>query len=120
MKKLYLYLASRSKKGIKLLAVLQSPKTVSGCLTDLSELNLTPVYLKKIQQLINDNRMLYEPMMETASDYGELRAKLRGRGFSEIPLGLCPLIKIDSTNKIPIAETSSCVVKRTMLRKLRD
>ncbi len=63
--------------------------------------------------------MLYEPWIESAKDYNELRERLIGRGFSNVPMGVNPLLKMEAYSKAPKADTSSCNIKRTMLRKAK-
>lgn len=118
MKRLYLYLASRSKQGIKLITVLQGESIVTSRVTDLSNLKLPQIWERRIYQIIYDNRMLYEPWIEAATDFNELRARLAGRGFSDIPMGACPLLHMAAYAKAPKADTSSCQIRKTMLRKL--
>lgn len=81
----------------------------------MSELDLPMVWERKIGQIIHDNRMLYEPRMETATSFNELRSRLRHRGFRDLPMGASPLLNL-SDNK-PVADTSSAKVKKTMIRK---
>jgi len=117
MKRLYLYLASRAKKGIKLITVLQSQEPVNAPVRDLSELNLPQKWEQEISRIIRENKMLYTPHMETATDYNELRERLKGRGFTNIPMGVVPALHMQAYKKAPAADTSSVKVKRTMLRK---
>ena len=117
MRSLYLYLASRAKKGIKLITVLQSKEPTNAPVQDLSELNLPQKWEQEISQIIHDNRMLYTPHMETAADYNELRERLKGRGYTDIPMGAVPALHLQAYKKAPAADTSSCKVKKTMLRK---
>lgn len=63
--------------------------------------------------------MLYEPWIESASDYNELRERLKSRGYKEVPMGPNPLLNL-RTEKTPKADTSSCEVKKTMLRKKKN
>lgn len=117
MLRLYLYLASRSKNGIKLVTVLQSETSVNTDVTDLKSLSLPDVWQNKIARIIYDNRMLYQPRMETAKDFNELRTRLKGRGYDNLPMGACPLLHLQAYRKAPIANIGSCKVVRTMLRK---
>lgn len=59
--------------------------------------------------------MLYEPWLESANNYNELRDRLKSRGFTNLPLGPNPLLNLEQ--KPPKADTSSCEVQRTMLRR---
>src|SRR5689334_16474879 len=106
MKRLYLYLASRSKKGIKLVTVLQSEKATESKLTDLKTLNLPQIWDRKVNQILEDNRMLYEARVETAENFMQLRERLIGRGYSDIPMGMSPLLDMKAYAQAPIADTS--------------
>ena len=64
--------------------------------------------------------MLYEPWAETAKDFNELRERLKVRGYSNIPMGVMPLLDFNSYVKAPIADTSSVKIHRTMLRKTKN
>lgn len=120
MQRLYLYLASRSKQGIKLVTILQSEKSVCGRLESLEELKLPLAWQRQISQIIHDHRMLYEPMVETAKDFNDLRQTLKHRGYSNIPMGATPLLDFKAYIKAPVADASSVKVRRTMIRKNRN
>ena len=120
MQRLYLYLASRSKDGIKIITVLQGEETVNSDLEDLTELELPPIWLHHIQRICYDNRMLYLPRIESAVNYESLRKSLKKRGFKNVPMGVAPLLHFSGYVKAPAANTSSCKVQRTMIRKIKD
>lgn len=112
-----MYLASRSKQGVKLVTVLQSTEIVNTNLTDLSSLKLPQIWERKINQIIQENKMLYEPRLETAKDFEEIRTRLKNRGFTNVPMGAQPLLDMAAYAKAPKADTSSCQIAKTMLRK---
>lgn len=117
MRRLYLYLASRSKKGMKLITVLQGEQAVNSNLTDLTDLNLPPIWQKNIAQIIHENRMLYEARIESADSFMDLAKRLRNRGYKDIPLGAIPILHMQAYKKAPVADTSKCKIKKTMIRK---
>lgn len=108
-------MASRSKKGIKLITTLRGEEIVSSKVTDVSQLNLPMVWQKQIASIIYNNRMLYEPHIESATNYNELRERLKNRGFENLPMGPNNMLQIQENP--PIANTSSCKTQRTMIRK---
>lgn len=63
--------------------------------------------------------MLYEPRMETAKSYNELKTRLTERGYTNIPSGSIPLLQFGNYGTLPIADTSSVEVVTTMLRKYK-
>jgi hypothetical protein len=117
MHRIYLYLASRSKSGIKVITVLKGDKAVNSALTDLRRLNLPAVWEREIQRIITDHRMLYEPRVETAENYATLRQRLKERGFTNLPVGEISMLHLGDYAKAPKANTSSCTVRKTMIRK---
>lgn len=117
MLRIYLYLASRSKDGIKLITTLQGTETVNSLVTNLKEFQLPQIWERKIAKIIYDNRMLYEPRVESAKTFEELKSRLRNRGFTGLPMGAIPLLDLQAYAKAPVANTSSCQVRNTMLRK---
>lgn len=119
MKRLYLYLASRSKQGVKIITVLQGDSVVTAKLEDVSSLKLPQVWERRIEQIIHDNRMLYEPWLESATDFEELKTRLKGRGFTNLPMGATPLLDMAAYAKAPKADTSGCQVRKTMIRKAK-
>ena len=119
MKRLYLYLASKSKKGIKVITVLQGESIVTSKLENVQSLNLPELWEKKIQQVVQDNKMLYDPWIESAKNFDELKQRLKGRGYSDLPMGLNTLLDIPAYGNAPKADTSSCKIKKTMIRKTK-
>ena len=117
MQRLYLYLASRNKQGIKLLTILQGSEVVNSDVENLSEFNLPEVWEKQISRLIHENRILYTPRIESAKDFRELRSRLAHRGFTNLPMGVTPLLHFQAYGKAPMADTSSCKIHQTMIRK---
>lgn len=117
MQKLYLYLASRSKQGVKIVTTFKADKEVNSPLTSLEELELPPQWKMAVGKVLNDNRMMYEARLETAGSYAELRQKLKDRGFTNLPMGEIPMIHFTNIHKAPKANTSGCKVVKTMLRK---
>lgn len=61
--------------------------------------------------------MLYEPWIESAKDFEDLKQRLKGRGFSDLPMGLTVLLDLPSYQNAPKADTSSCKVRKTMMQK---
>jgi hypothetical protein len=117
MQKLFLYLASRSKQGIKIVTHFKADKEVNSPLSSLEELELPPQWKMAVGKILNENKMLYEPRLETAKSYNELKERLKTRGFTNLPMGELPMIHFTNIHKAPKANTSGCKVVKTMLRK---
>lgn len=80
-------------------------------------LKLPQVWESQIQKIIHENRMLYEPWIESAKSYEELKQRLKDRSFINLPMGAVPMINMMYHDRIPKADTSSCDIQKTMLRK---
>jgi hypothetical protein len=115
--KIYLYLAKRDRQGVKVVMVLQGKETPPTRLTDASLMRLTPEILPELQNILHDHRMEWEPWVESASNYEDLRKKLERRGYSNLPLKSQPLHTASSFNNPHVADTRHIGVRKTMLRK---
>ena len=117
MKKLYLYLANRSKRGIKLIAVLYNESTVNLTkITNIDELNVPLIWKKEIHKAITDNYMLYQALMETAASFTELKSRLKHRGYTNLPMGDPQILNLSNDN-IPITNIKKRDGRRTMIQK---
>jgi hypothetical protein len=112
---LYLYLARLDKTGVRILAVLQSrPLATAIRLQDISTLNLPASWENKIGQIIYDNRMEWEPWVQTADDFTTLRAALRSRGYTNLPVSGQPEFTASVTQTVNVSYLPQV---KTMLRK---
>lgn len=118
MKKLYFYLANRDKSDAKLVTILRADREVNSGLTDLNDLKLPDVWDREIRKIIYENRMTHEPKLMTATTYQEFIANLRAQGIRNPPTAGYPLLNFSEYGQVPKANTSTCTVKTTMLRKV--
>jgi hypothetical protein len=83
---LYLYLARRDKTGVKVLSIFQSNKVYPATrVTDVESLGLPAGLQESISSAVHNDRMLWEPWVESADNYEELKKSLRERGYSGVP-----------------------------------
>lgn len=82
---LYLYLARLDKTDVRILLKLRSPSILPSRYDNLNALGVPEPYLSAIQQVIVDNRLLWEPWVETADSYNELKVSLKNRGYNNLP-----------------------------------
>lgn len=88
---MYLYLARRDKTSVRLLMVFMGePK--SGRV-DVTSLGLPSDYLGPIEQEVYANRMLWEPWVEPAVSFQQLKDKLAQRGYTDLPMSSNPVVK---------------------------
>jgi hypothetical protein len=97
--------------------VLQGLKTPVARLTDIHSLRLPPEVTAELQTIIYDRRMDWEPWIESADSYEELRQKIASRGYSQLPLKGNPLHSESSYNNPHAADMRTVEVRKSMVRK---
>jgi hypothetical protein len=112
---LYIYLARRDKTAIRILMKVVGNPVLATRITDINLLNLPAEKANKVSQIIYDNRMLWEPWIESSSSFDNLRAALKTRGYQNIPMS--PQPEISSSNGISSVSTANLPKQQTMLRK---
>lgn len=114
--KVYLYLARRDKKGIKILTSFNhSDAYFPTKVTDLKQLNLSEDLYKSINKEVSENKMLYELWIQSSDSFENLKKSLYKRGYSNLPLQKS--IIYTSKNK---KENIKVKTIKTMLRKKSD
>ena len=89
--RIYLYLARRDKKGIKVLNVFPNDGDFPHTrLKDVKSLNLPKNLETSLSKIIFQERMLWEPWIEGANSFKEFRTSLIKRGFTNVPLYVSP------------------------------
>lgn len=112
----WLYLARRDKKAVRVLAKAQGKNVMANRLENIDHLNLPADWSTKIKQTVHDNRMLWELWIESFDDYEQLKAALLGRGFSNIPMSPQPEMRI-SMKEVPNLNLSRIATAKTMIKK---
>ena len=117
--KLYLYLTRRDKMGMKLISVLPAPKSVPPTrISGIDGMNLPTNLSEEITGTIERERMLFEPWIETASSFQDLRDSLKRRGYKNIPNHISPLHEArGSLDQRPVPKTKHISKRKTMLRR---
>ena len=86
--KLYIYLARLDKKGIEVVAGFShSDKVYATRIRDASLLGMEPSVERKIAAAASEKKMTHELYAETALSFEDLKASLRKRGYSNLPMG---------------------------------
>lgn len=110
---LYVYLGRRDKSGVRFVAKLQGQDMLPTRLESVESLNLPVSVTNQINQIVYESRMLWEPWIESSDQFEDLRAKLRLRGFFNIPLSSQPEISFTySTNLINLPKKTTMIRKR--------
>lgn len=114
---IYLYLAARNKRGVKLLTVISGEHILPIRLDDVKNLGLPLSWQVKIDELIHINRMHWEPWLESAVDFQTLRLTLRKRGYSNLPIHSTPLLDQTDLLAPPLANTKALKKPKIMIQK---
>jgi hypothetical protein len=80
---MYLYLGRRDRKGARVVMVLDGPETHPVRITNLKSINLPDAVFNSVEKIVYDNRMYWEPWVESAESYEVLRQNLHKRGYSD-------------------------------------
>ena len=113
---IYIYLAKRDKTSVKIMIVGSGKKVMASRLENVELLNLPSDVSNALTQQIYDNRMLWEPWIESASTYEDLRNALKDRGYNNIPTSSQPSI----SNKVTVGKINTNFLPQriSMIRKL--
>jgi len=94
LKVLWLYLSKRDKKGVQIIAKLLCREINPIPLANIKLLSLPPSWEGKIADIIEQNKIYWEPWVQTASTFDDLKFNLKIRGYSNVPVNGSPMILI--------------------------
>jgi hypothetical protein len=117
MTNLWLYLARRDSKGIRVLTVLRGRNQPALRITDMSVLQLPSSWEAEIRQIVEDNRLQWELFIESADDYDTLRQNLKNRGYTSLPLNNQPEFIRNDINDAPEINVARLPKQYSMLRR---
>lgn len=113
---IYIYLGRRDKSGVRVLARVRGHEILPTRVNNLEDLRLPPDWTSQLNELVHENRMLWELWAETAKSYEELKDSLRTRGYTNVPLS--GRTELSSFNlSTPIVNQNALPRKRIMVRK---
>jgi len=92
---LFIYLARRDKKGVKVITTLMGECRPLR-LNNIDLLRLPREWKLFITSIIHKNRMYWEPWIESASSFKQLKQKLRSRGYRNLPMSGEPIRLLSS------------------------
>ena len=84
----------------------------------MADLQLPIDYHEIISKEIYDNRFLYEPWIESALSYAELRQQITNRGYYNLPISNVPIYGTGYSNSYPEISVKNIQQTTTMIRKL--
>lgn len=114
--KIWIYLARRDKTGVRILAVFSGWSQPPTRIADLSIMQLPPAWLAEIARIVYDDRMMWEPWVESCEDFDALRTGLKVRGYTGLPLSGQPEVKTSFLSPSK-ASVTALPKKRAMVRR---
>ncbi len=100
---IYLYLAGRNKKGMKLVTLFQGQCPLTR-LTNVAVLDLPRPWHQAIEDVIRKEQMRMEAWIESAESPQELQRQMKSRGYKDLPILTVPMFwcsSIPTGNEAP-------------------
>lgn len=94
LKILWLYLGRRDKKGVQILAKLLCRDLSPIKLSNIKVLSLPSSWEGKLSDMIEQNKIYWEPWLQTNDTFEDLASNLKIRGYSQLPANGQPMISI--------------------------
>lgn len=111
----YIYLAKRDKGAVRILLICSGLPIIATRLDNTDILSLSPELLGELKQKIYDNRIYWEPWIQSADTFTDFRAALKVRSYNNIPLSSQPEIYNVATQST--VNTKLLPQKTIMIRK---
>lgn len=114
---IYLYLTKRDKTGVRIITKFQGGKQTPIRLTNdyLNKLQLPSILNVEISQIISDNKMLWEPWIQSVETFDDFVTNLKNSGYKNIPNLNRQELKFSTTQLINVKYLPQ---NNTMLRKI--
>jgi hypothetical protein len=95
--------------------VLDGPETTPVRVTDLKSIQLPAAVFESVEKILYDNRMYWEPWIESAENYEALRQTLQKRGYSNLYPSCKPMFDGSSLLYPQTADMTKHPPKKTMV-----
>jgi hypothetical protein len=82
----------------------------------VKDLGLPPGWESRISEIVHTHKMMWEPWLETANNYQELRQFLKKRGYRGLPAGGTPILNGLAASK-EVHGKQSTGKKKVMLQR---
>lgn len=113
-----MYLTKRDKTGVRFLSQFKGQEDIPVVrVKDLNVLNLPDTYTQKLSEIIYDSRMQWEPWIESAESFDEVKKKIKKRGYTNIPISFSPEFGGSNIALVPEVYTANLEKSKTMLRR---
>lgn len=117
--KTYIYLARRDKKEIKILTSFPIARDnyPPTRIKDVKVMGLPDALSKDVEATVYKDRMLWEPFIECAENYEDLRRTLVKRGYKIVPMHYSPLHPLEIMPDKTLAPRVNIEKKKSMIRR---
>lgn len=113
----YIYLARRNKSDVRIIGTIQSGQHIQASrLTEWSNLGLSMSDRSELKTILEGYIMDWEPWIESAENYKDLKEKLHKRGINAPPSNT-PIFNFETT-EITKAAAIKLNKNRTMTRRI--
>lgn len=116
LKVLWLYLAKRDKKGIQIVANFLCRELDPIRLDDIKRLTLPISWESKIFEYIEQNKIQWEPWVQTSESFDDIKKNLKIRGYSDIPSNGQPMMPI---TPLLVVNINNFPKQKNMIRKIQ-
>lgn len=116
--KVWIYLTKRDKNGVRFLSQFRGKEEIAVVrVKDLTLFNLPDQYTQKLSEIIYESRMLWEPWIESAESFDEIKEKIKKRGYKNLPISFSPEFGSNNITLVPEIYTANFEKNHTMLRR---
>jgi hypothetical protein len=89
----WMYLGRRDKTEVRIITSVLCKYMLPISITNVSQINLPLLWQEEINQIIEQNKLLWDFWLYQAVDYRTLRYELKTRGYSNVPPSSTPEYK---------------------------
>lgn len=116
--KVWIYLTRRDKNGVRFLAYFQGIEEISPTrLKEVESLNLPAAITQKLNEIIYESRLEWEPWIESADSFDHLKSKIKKRGYLNLPISFIPELGSNNITLTPSVYTTSINKTKIMTRR---
>jgi hypothetical protein len=116
--KVWIYLTKRDRSGVRFLSQFRSKEKISPTrLKEINELNLPISNAQKLSEIIYESRLEWEPWIESADSFDDIKKKIRNRGYKNLPISFLPEVGSNNISLVPEIYTLNLSKAKIMTRR---
>jgi hypothetical protein len=114
----YIYLQRRNKSDVRIIGTISSSQEIKASrLNEIDHLGLSAGDRSELKMTLMNYLLDWEPWIESASNYHELRERLIKRGINVPPSANTPIINFEAI-EVPKATVVKINKNKTMIRRM--